>query len=171
MKNLKNDAKFDQSGIAAMVAQLVKTAPVVAPVVKAAKPHTVVASSVKASVKPYNNAIKFSVKSSSGASALFAHTSAWLELSGMIYGGEYPAKYLAQLGGTAYKNHSKLGNFTESQGMAKLTAQGLKKFQDRDNGIGNQTFSFEDKEHYMLMMIHGFNDGRLVHDNVIKPLV
>lgn len=110
-----------------------------------------------------------------GATKLFAHTSAWLELTGLIHGKEYPADIIRELGGSALRHHIKQGNFEESGGMAKLTAKGLSKFKDREEGNGPQRFDHVDKEHYLLMMIEGLNDERLIKNQAtirpIKPFI
>ena len=61
----------------------------------------------------------------SAGGALFAHTQAFFELSGLSTGGAYAkAKALQVIGNTAIKYHSSNGNFeTTDQGL-KLTAKG-----------------------------------------------
>lgn len=167
MTNAKSTVSAGSAVFAAM-AQVV--APVAAPAKKVTVPVTqATAAAAKPKAKKFANPIKFIVKGD-GATKLFAHTAAWLELSGLIHGGEYPAELCAKLGGSAYSYHKAKGNFTESLGMAKLTAKGLAKFQEREQGV-KQGFAFEDKEHYMLMMIEGFNDDRLIKNaSAIMPM-
>lgn len=152
------------SAPAAAVAAATVTAPI------SAKPSTKpVSAAAKPKAKAFVNPIKFIVKGD-GATKLFAHTAAWLELSGLIHGGEYPAEFCAKLGGSAYSYHKAKGNFSESQGMAKLTVKGLEKFQAREQGTA-QGFAAEDKDHYMLMMLEGLNDERLIKNaSAIMPM-
>lgn len=152
------------------------TAPVVAPV-KAKTVKTTTATKAKstpaiAMFSLVNHPLQFIVRDGSGAAKLFAHTAAWLDLTGLIRGESYPADIIRELGGSAYSNHTRLGNFTESQGMASLTPQGLTHFRARDTNSakdipsGKQKYLIEDKEHYMLMMMEGVNDARLVRSEL-----
>lgn len=96
-----------------------------------------------------------------GARKLFAHTAAWLELTGLIHGSKAPEGLIKELGGSALAYHMKQGNFTVSQGMASLTSKGKEKFIARQAG-GHGAYAQEDMDHYMLMMLSGVTDDRLV---------
>lgn len=162
-----NGEKATVSAIGAMVQQMQMIAAPTAVDKAKAKAKTApvtkdqtASKTAKPAVKAFNTAIKFIVNGN-GATKLFAHTAAWLELSGLIHGKEFPADIATKIGGTALAYHTRKGNFTESQGMVRLTAKGLAKFQEREQG-GAQGFAIEDKEHYMLMMMEGLHDARLV---------
>jgi hypothetical protein len=134
-----------------------------------ASPKQVAASKAKSGAKPSakkvaaHGAINFIVRGD-GATKLFAHTAAWLELSGLMSGGSYPVELVKELGGSAFNYHFKQGNFEQSQGMATLTMKGLNKFAARsDTGAGGHgAYLKEDKDHYVQMMITGLNDDRLI---------
>lgn len=99
-----------------------------------------------------------------GATKLFAHTAAWLELTGLIHGQSAPEELIRELGGSALAYHTKKGNFTTAQGMTSLTGKGKEKFVARQAG-GHGAYAQEDMEHYMLMMLSGVNDARLVKNS------
>jgi hypothetical protein len=96
-----------------------------------------------------------------GATKLFAHTAAWLELTGLIHGASAPESLIRELGGSALAYHTKQGNFVTSEGMTKLSDKGMVKFLARQAG-GHGAYAQEDMDHYMLMMLSGVNDARLV---------
>jgi hypothetical protein len=105
------------------------------------------------------------------AAKLFAHTAAWLELTGLIHGKSAPATLIADLGGSALRYHTGQGNFETSQGMTKLTAKGMNHFTARQTGTGKQRYEQEDMEHYMLMMMEGIKDDRLIKsDGTIRKV-
>lgn len=166
MKNANTSAIANM--VVAMATPL--TAPTVKPVVKAA-PKAAVKASTKPAARKIENPIKFLVRGS-GATALFAYTAAWLDLSGLIYGAEYPVEHVKALGGSALTYHTKQGNFVVAQGMAKLTAKGLEHFRSREEKEESAgRFDPCDKEDYKLMMVHGFADKRLIKaDATIVPL-
>lgn len=146
----------------------------VTPVVKAAprKATTAEKAANKAAASKYESPVKFVVRGS-GATKLFAHTAAWLELTGLIHGKAAPLDLVKELGGSAYTYHFKQGNFTAPLGgMVELTAKGLNHFGNREEG-GNrigQKFDPIDKEDYILMMREGLNDERLIKDaSAIRP--
>ncbi len=96
-----------------------------------------------------------------GARKLFAHTAAWLELTGLIHGKSAPEGLIKELGGSALTYHTKQGNFTTSQGKTSLTTKGKEKFIARQAG-GHGAYAQEDMDHYMLMMMSGVHDDRLI---------
>lgn len=166
MKNANTSAMSNMVNV--MAAPVAKAAPKAKP---AAKPAAKIAASAKPAAKPVKHPINFMVRGN-GAAKLFAYTAAWLDLSGLIYGAEFPADLVKALGGSALAYHTKERNFTVAQGMAKLTAKGLEHFQSREEkeeAAGR--FDPCDKEDYKLMMQHGFADGRLIKaDATIVPL-
>ena len=139
-----------------------KNAPVATPKQAAATKAKQGAKPAAKKVAPHG-AINFIVRGD-GATKLFAHTAAWLKLSGLMDGGSYPVELVKELGGSAFNYHFKQGNFTQSQGMATLTEKGLVKFNSRSNtgAGGHGAYLQEDADHYMLMMMEGLNDDRLV---------
>lgn len=171
-----NGGKATQSAIQAMVAEMTKDQ---APSATKAKPRTVTAKAATASakakpvVKAFATPIKFIVNGNgvvSGGNRLFAHTAAWLQLSGLIEGGEFPADLATKIGGSALAYHKRKGNFEEVQGMVRLTERGMEKFGNREAGTA-QPFSVEDKEDFMLMMQYGLHDERLIKNaNIIVPI-
>ncbi len=167
MKNANTSAAAT-SAISAMVVTLTKSA--AAPAVKAKTRATrPVNASAKPSATPSTGAINFVVRGDM-ATRLFAHTAAWLELTGLIRGESAPAELCRKMGGSAYAYHTKKGNFVESHGMATLTAKGIAKFQDRENGV-SQGFNQQDKDDYIMMMIAGVNDGHLIKNAAaIQPV-
>lgn len=168
MKTTKTNTSAMSNMVAAMAAPIAKPA-------AKAKGLTAPKAAVKASAKPvarkFDNPIKFMVRGN-GAAKLFAYTAAWLDQSGLIYGGEYPAELVKKLGGSALAYHSREGNFVVAQGMAKLTAKGLEHFRSREEQEESKgRFDPCDKEDYKLMMVHGFADNRLIKsDATIVPL-
>lgn len=100
-----------------------------------------------------------------GARKLFAHTAAWLELTGLIHGKSAPVPLIRELGGSAYDYHTRKGNFQTDiiggQEMVSLTDDGMKKFIARQHG-GHGQYDQVDMDHYMLMMLSGEHDDRLV---------
>lgn len=124
------------------------------------------ATAVKSASKPsakkaqqYKD-IEYNVRGS-GARKLFAHTAAWLELTGLIHGKSAPVELIRDLGGSALTYHTKQQNMVQSQGMVTLTAKGKEKFLARQQG-GHGAYLQEDMDHYMLMMMAGEPDDRLV---------
>jgi hypothetical protein len=107
-----------------------------------------------------------------GAAKLFAHTAAWLELTGLIHGKSAPEDLVRELGGSALRYHTRQGNFVSSQGMTSLTPKGMNHFSARQTGTGRQTYAQEDMEHYMLMMMEGIKDDRLIKsEGTIRKIV
>ena len=154
-------------------AQLVKGGNAVTSPVKAAPKRATVAQKgeSKAAAKAYKGDLKFIVRGS-GATKLFAHTAAWLEVTGLIHGKSAPLDLVKELGGSAYSYHFKQGNFTAPLGgMVELTAKGLNHFGGREEGgTSSQRFDPIDKEDYILMMREGVNDDRLIKDaSAIRP--
>ncbi|QHJ82192.1 MAG: hypothetical protein [Bacteriophage sp.] len=168
MKTAKTNTSAMSNMVAAMAAPIAKAAP-------KAKGLVAPKAAVKASAKPvarkFDNPIKFMVRGN-GAARLFAYTAAWLDQSGLIYGGEFPAELVKKLGGSALAYHTREGNFVVAQGMAKLTAKGLEHFRSREEQEESKgRFDPCDKEDYKLMMVHGFADNRLIKsDATIIPL-
>ena len=135
--------------------------------IKAAPKRATVADKAasKAAAKDYKGEVKFVVRGT-GATKLFAHTAAWLEVTGLIHGESAPLELIKELGGTAYAYHFKQGNFTAPLGgMVELTAKGLNHFRSREESdLAKGKFDPIDKEDYILMMKEGLNDGRLIKD-------
>ena len=126
----------------------------------------------KAAAKEYKGEIAFNVRGS-GARFLFAHTAAWLELTGLIHGKSAPVELVRKIGGSAYAHHLKEGNFTKPHaGMVELTAKGMTHFRAREDGSNpRQSVDVGLKENYMLMMLSGVSDGAAVmSDNQIVAL-
>lgn len=127
----------------------------------------------KVAAQQFDSPIKFIVRGDF-ATNLFAHTAAWLELSGLIHGGSAPLNLVKEMGGSAYSYHFKQGNFTApSGGMVELTAKGLTHFRSREDGSNTrQMVDQESKEHYMFMMQDGLHDDRLIkNQSAIRPYV
>lgn len=125
----------------------------------------------KAAAKEYKGEIAFNVRGS-GARFLFAHTAAWLELTGLIHGKSAPVELIRKIGGSAYSHHFKQGNFTAPHaGMVELTAKGMTHFRAREDGSAPVQVDQGLKENYMLMMMSGVSDGHAVmSDNQIVAL-
>lgn len=125
----------------------------------------------KAAAKEYKGEIAFNVRGS-GARFLFAHTAAWLELTGLIHGKSAPVELIRKVGGSAYSHHYKQGNFTAPHaGMVELTAKGMTHFRAREDGSAPVQVDQGLKENYMLMMMSGVSDGHAVmSDNQIVAL-
>jgi hypothetical protein len=147
-------ALFSAADVTAAVAEKAKEAPAAIVDTPKAKQARAVKSASKPAAKPFKTDIKFVVRGD-GARKLFAHTAAWMELTGLIEGKSAPVELIRALGGSALAYHTKQGNFEQSQGMVKLTVKGLNHFKARYDGSQGQNFSNEDKEHYMLMMMEG----------------
>lgn len=149
-------------------AELVKASPVKAAPKRAS---TADKAANKAAAKEYKGEIAFNVRGS-GARFLFAHTAAWLELTGLIHGKSAPVELIRKVGGSAYSHHFKQGNFTAPHaGMVELTAKGLTHFRAREDGSSAQQVDQGLKENYMLMMMSGVSDGHAVMaDNQIVAL-
>jgi hypothetical protein len=156
-------ALFSAADVTAAVADAVKQAPAAPVESPKAKQARAVKSASKPAAKPFKTEIKFVVRGD-GARKLFAHTAAWMELTGLIEGKSAPVELIRALGGSALSYHTKQGNMEQSQGMVKLTVKGLNHFKARYDGSQGQNFSNEDKEHYMLMMMEGLHDDRLIKD-------
>ena len=131
-----------------------------APVEAAAKTKAQSAAKPTAKKAQEYKDIEFNVRGGNAAK-LFAHTAAWLELSGLIHGKAAPADLIKDLGGSALSYHTKQGNMAQSQGLVTLTGKGMDKFKARQEG-GHGAYAQEDMEHYMLMMMAGEKDDRLV---------
>lgn len=165
--------KATHSAIQAMVAQMTAPAPK-EEAKKVARTRTA-AASVKAKpvVAKFDTPIKFIVNGNgvvTGGGRLFAHTAAWLDLSGMLQGKEFPAHLAVKIGGSALNYHKRKGNFSESQGMVKLTERGMEKFGNRELGTA-QSFDPADKDAFVLMMMTGINDERLIKNaKIIVPI-
>lgn len=125
----------------------------------------------KAAAKEYKGEIAYNVRGS-GARFLFAHTAAWLELTGLIHGKSAPVELVRKIGGSAYSHHFKQGNFTAPHaGMVELTAKGMTHFRAREDGSAPVQVDQGLKENYMLMMMSGVSDGHAVmSDNQIVAL-
>lgn len=157
-------ALFSAQDVNAAVEEAAKQQPAIV-----ASPKEKVAHAAKKAAKPAVKAKKvFDTKDlhfvvrGDGARKLFAHTAAWLEMTGLIHGKSAPVELIRALGGSALAYHTKQGNMSQSQGMVSLTAKGLNKFKARYDASQGQGFAEEDKEHYMLMMMEGVTDDRLV---------
>lgn len=121
-----------------------------------------------ATIKAFKG-IEYNVRGT-GAHKLFAHTAAWLELTGLIHGESAPVEVIAALGGSALTYHTKQGNMEQSAGQVTLTSKGIAKFKAREVG-GHGAYAKEDQDAYMQMMIAGITDGMLVkHAGNIMPL-
>lgn len=82
--------------------------------------------------KPLSFAIVDYARPKAGA-ALFAHTSAFLKLSGMNDGSAYPKAKASQIvGQTAIKYHTSNGNFESTNVGIKLTSKGIAFFTARN---------------------------------------
>jgi ribosomal protein S11 len=164
---MKNVSNFPSAPLVSLAAHLAAQAPIdTSKGAPAATPAQAAKTASKASSKPsavkakqYKD-IEFNVRGS-GAAKLFAHTAAWLELSGLIHGGKAPVELIEALGGSALRYHTKQGNMAQSQGMVSLTDKGMNKFKARESG-GHGAYAEEDKQHYALMMMSGEHDDRLV---------
>lgn len=161
-------ALFSAADAQAAIEEAAKQQPVVstpkekqARATKSASKPAVKKAGAQAAKKPYVSPIAFVVRGD-GARKLFAHTAAWLEMTGLIQGKSAPVELIRALGGSALSYHTKAGNMAQSQGMVSLTAKGLNHFRARYDGSEGQNFANEDKEHYMLMMMEGITDDRLV---------
>lgn len=152
---------------ATTAAELVKASPV-----KAAPKRATIQEKAanKAAAKTHTTPIAFVVRAN-GATDLFAHTAAWLELTGLIHGKSAPVDLVKEMGGTAYAYHLKQGNFTQPDGgMVQLTAKGINHFRARETGESRQSVDQGHKEHYMLMMMEGLHDGALIKsETAIRP--
>lgn len=140
-----------------------------APVAAQAKTKAQSAAKPTANKAQQYKDIEFSVRGGNAAK-LFAHTAAWLELSGLIHGKAAPVELIKELGGSALSYHTKQGNMQQSQGFVTLTSKGMDKFKARQQG-GHGAYLQEDMEHYMLMIMSGVKDDRLVKsEGAIKRL-
>ena len=147
---------------------LSKNAPVATPAQAAKTAAKSASKPTAAKAKQYKD-IEYNVRGS-GAAKLFAHTAAWLDLSGLIHGGKAPVELIEALGGSALRYHTKQGNMVQSQGMVTLSDKGMNKFKARESG-GHGAYAEEDKQHYALMMMSGEHDDRLIrHAGNIKAL-
>lgn len=153
-------ALFDNAAVADAIANAQVTVQTEAPKAKQARATKSASKPAIKPAKPFASPIAYVVRGD-GARKLFAHTAAWLELTGLIHGKSAPESLVRALGGSALTYHEKQGNFSTSQGMVSLTAKGMDKFLARQQG-GHGSYAQEDMEHYMLMMMEGINDDRLV---------
>lgn len=171
MKTTKTASAFPSAPLVSLAAHIAKQAPIDTATNAPATPSTKAATAAKSAAKPTIHAagkakakqyqdIAYNVRGS-GAHKLFAHTAAWLELSGLIHGKSAPVELIADLGGSALAYHTKQGNMQQSQGQVTLTSKGRDKFIARQAG-GHGAYAQEDMDHYMLMMMAGEKDDRLV---------
>jgi hypothetical protein len=172
MKTAPKASAFPSASLVSLAAHIAKQAPIdtaknapttpataAATAAKSASKPSAVKVDRKAKAKQYKD-IEFNVRGS-GAHKLFAHTAAWLQLTGLIDGESAPVELVEDLGGSALRYHTKQGNFEQSQGRVTLTQKGTAKFIARQSG-GHGAYAQEDMDHYMLMMIAGEKDDRLV---------
>lgn len=173
---MKNVSKFPSAPLVSLTAHIAaqtpantaKNAPVSTPAQAAKTAAKSAGKPSAAKAKQYKD-IEFNVRGS-GAAKLFAHTAAWLELSGLIHGASAPVELITALGGSALNYHTKQGNMVQSQGLVTLSEKGMNKFKARESG-GHGAYAIEDMQHYVLMMMSGEHDERLVrHAGNIKQL-
>lgn len=154
-------ALFTASDVSAAVAAAAAPATKSTPATPKAKAAAKTKSAAKPAAKAAPRGPLAYIVRGDGARKLFAHTAAWLELTGLIHGKSYPEAIVRELGGSALSYHMKQGNFAVSQGMVSLTQKGREKFLARQEG-GHGSYAQEDMDHYMLMMMEGITDDRLV---------
>lgn len=182
MKTAKTTSAFPSAPLVSLAAHIAAQAPIntgknapaiETPATKAAtaaksasKPGTVKVSS--GAIKAFKD-IEYNVRGS-GAHKLFAHTAAWLQLSGLIDGESAPVELIGALGGSALSYHTKQGNMVQENGMVSLTEKGTRKFIARQHG-GHGAYDQADMDNYLLMMQSGLSDGHLVkYEGNIKAL-
>ncbi len=169
MKNV--NAKFPSAPLVSLAAHVAGQAAIDtskgAPVTPASKAATAGKAASKpvagkvtvAGIKAFKD-IEFNTRGSN-ARKLFAHTAAWLQLTGLIDGESAPVELIAALGGSALRYHTGQGNMVQQNGMVSLTDKGTNKFIARQHG-GHGAYDQADMDAYMLMMMSGENDGHLI---------
>ncbi len=165
---MKNVSKFPSAPLVSLDAHIAAQKPIDlsknAPVTPATKGAQATKSAGKprvttAGIKAFKD-IEYNVRGGN-ARKLFAHTAAWLQLTGLIDGESAPVELVTALGGSALRYHTAQGNMIQSNGQVSLTEKGTAKFIARQFG-GHGAYDQGDMDNYMLMMMTGESDGHLI---------